>query len=129
MRARSQTTHVYPDDHEFFRYTSGRWIWDEEKHLSEHYRKFNVTELQKVAAKSILAESCVELEKLAEGAHNKVFKMIMNDGRAVIASVPHPNAGPPVLTTASEVATLEFVSPLRPMATQIKGYRGPDCTF
>jgi len=32
----------------------------------------------------------------------------MNDGQRVIAKVPHPNAGPQVLTTASEVPTMEF---------------------
>ncbi|KAF2281620.1 uncharacterized protein EI97DRAFT_438940 [Westerdykella ornata] len=32
----------------------------------------------------------------------------MEDGQKVIAKIPHPNAGPPVLTTASEVATMEF---------------------
>ena len=33
----------------------------------------------------------------------------MENGRHVIAKVPHPNAGPKELTTASEVATMEFV--------------------
>lgn len=33
----------------------------------------------------------------------------MNDGQKVIVKIPHPNAGPSVLTTASEVATMEFV--------------------
>lgn len=32
----------------------------------------------------------------------------MEDGRRTIAKIPHPNAGPPVYTTASEVATMEF---------------------
>lgn len=32
----------------------------------------------------------------------------MEDGKRVIAKIPHPNAGPRVLTTASEVATMEF---------------------
>lgn len=32
----------------------------------------------------------------------------MNDGNEVIAKIPCPNAGPPSLTTASEVATLKF---------------------
>ena len=33
----------------------------------------------------------------------------MDDGQRVVAKVPHPNAGPKGLTTASEVATMEFV--------------------
>jgi hypothetical protein len=32
----------------------------------------------------------------------------MEDGQKVIAKVPHPNAGPLVLTTALEVATMGF---------------------
>lgn len=32
----------------------------------------------------------------------------MEDGQRAIAKIPHPNAGPPILTTASEVATMDF---------------------
>lgn len=35
----------------------------------------------------------------------------MEDGREVIAKMPNPNAGVPHYTTASEVATMDFVSP------------------
>lgn len=34
----------------------------------------------------------------------------MDDGRQVITKVPNPNAGLPFYTTASEVATMDFVS-------------------
>jgi len=34
----------------------------------------------------------------------------MDDGKRVIAKVPNPNAGQPHYTTASEVATMDFVS-------------------
>lgn len=34
----------------------------------------------------------------------------MVDGREVIAKVPNPNAGRPHFNTASEVATMDFVS-------------------
>ena len=36
--------------------------------------------------------------------------MTMDDGTEIIAKLPNPNAGPSYLTTASEVATHEFVS-------------------
>jgi hypothetical protein len=36
--------------------------------------------------------------------------LTMNDGSRVVAKVPNPNAGLPHLTTASEVATMAFVS-------------------
>lgn len=50
------------------------------------------------------------MQKLAEGGYNKVFRLVMDDGMAVIARIPNPNAGPRFYTTASEVATMEFVS-------------------
>ena len=53
--------------------------------------------------------SCVNVEKLPEGDFNKAFLITMRDGREVIAKVPNPNAGLPFYTTASEVATMEFV--------------------
>ena len=43
-----------------------------------------------------------------EGSFNKALLLTMSDGNEVIAKIPCPNAGPPHLTTASEVATLEF---------------------
>lgn len=115
LRRRCQHTQAsQPDDetHNFYHYTSGRWVWDEERQLEARYRRFNVHELQKIAAKSVSAASCVHMEKLAEGASNKVFRLTMNDHQTVIARIPNPNAGPAgpaKLTTASEVATLDFV--------------------
>ncbi|KAI1305469.1 kinase-like domain-containing protein [Xylaria venustula] len=94
--------------HEFFRYTSGRWLWDEETRLRERYRLFDVHELQAVAAKSVCAEKCVDMVKLAEGGFNKVFRLVMDNGSAIIARIPNPNAGSPRWTTASEVATMDF---------------------
>jgi hypothetical protein len=95
---------------EFFRYTSGRWLWDEQKQLRDRYNTFNVAELQRVAAKGVGSKSCASMMKLAEGQYNKVFRLVMNDGRVAIASLPNPNAGPSFYATASEVATMEFVS-------------------
>jgi hypothetical protein len=79
---------------------------------SRWYNIFNVAELQRVAAKSVGSKSRASMIKLAEGQYNKVFRLVMNDGKVVIASLPNPNAGPSFYTTASEVATMEFVSVL-----------------
>jgi len=65
---------------DFFRYTSGRWLWEEEKELQERYRKFNVNELKRIAAESIGAKSCVSMIKLNEGGYNKVFRLVMDNG-------------------------------------------------
>lgn len=105
----SQVTSL-PEYENLFRYTSGRWLWDEERQLRDRYRVFNVTELQNVAAKSVGSGGCVSMIKLAEGGYNKVFRLVMDDGKTVIARIPNPNAGPSFYTTASEVATMELVS-------------------
>lgn len=107
-----QVVNSSPDYEHFFRYTSGRWLWDEELQLRDRYKAFDVVALQTVAARAIGSGSCVSIIKLAEGGYNKVFCLLMDDGKKVLARIPNPNAGPPFYTTASEVATMEFVSSL-----------------
>lgn len=109
LKSFSTSTSIDPSVAEFFQYTSGRWLWDEEKQLQDRFTPFNVAELQNVAAKSIGATKCVAMIKLAEGSFNKTFRLTMDDGSTVIARVPHPIAGPAYYTTASEVATMDFV--------------------
>ncbi|EAW11438.1 phosphotransferase family protein [Aspergillus clavatus NRRL 1] len=103
-----QMTAASPEFEHFFRYTSGRWLWDEEQQLRDRYKAFNVAELQGLAARAIGSGSCVSMTKLAEGGYNKVFRLVMDDGKSVLARIPNPNAGPSFHTTASEVATMEF---------------------
>ncbi|GIK05338.1 phosphotransferase enzyme [Aspergillus viridinutans] len=100
---------IVGDPRDFFKYTSGRWIWDEEEQLRERYREFDILELQKVAMEATSGASCVSMEKLREGSYNKAFRLTMADGKAVVARIPNPNAGPAFLTTASEVATMDFL--------------------
>ena len=83
--------------------------WDEQSQLRERFLIFNVPELQRIAAESVGAQSCVSIVKLAEGGYNKVFRLVMNNGYVAIARIPNPNAGPAHKTTASEVATMDFV--------------------
>lgn len=72
--------------------------------------EFDVTELANIAASAVNAQSCARLEKLSEGNFSKVFLLTMDDGKEVIAKVPNPNAGYKHFTTASEVATVDYVS-------------------
>ncbi|KAJ5445860.1 hypothetical protein N7491_001942 [Penicillium cf. griseofulvum] len=97
-----------PDHEHFFRYTSGRWLWDEEQQLKDRYKAFDVAELQSLAAKAVRSDSCISITKLAEGGYNKVFRLIMDDGKRVLARIPNSNAGPAFYSTASEVATMEL---------------------
>ena len=47
---------------------------------------------------------------MADGLYSKALLLTMDDGVQVIGKVPNPNAGIPHFTTASEVATMDFVS-------------------
>ncbi|KAF2476201.1 kinase-like protein [Lindgomyces ingoldianus] len=94
--------------HDYFHYTSGRWLWGEQEQLRERYRAFNIAELQKVAVDIAGSQKCVSMNKIGEGNFNKVFRLQMDDGSVLMARIPHPNSGPPKYTTASEVATMDF---------------------
>ncbi|KAF2127779.1 hypothetical protein P153DRAFT_55435 [Dothidotthia symphoricarpi CBS 119687] len=106
----SKSMHFHPqtDMNPLFCYTSGRWLWNEREQLEARYRRFDVPSLQQAACQAVGADKCVSIEKIGEGNYNKAYRLEMEDGQKVIAKVPHPNAGPPVLTTTSEVATMEF---------------------
>ncbi|KAF3491213.1 uncharacterized protein GIQ15_00730 [Arthroderma uncinatum] len=93
---------------DFYRYTGGRWLWDEEAQLQKRYKRFNVPELKRIAAQSVGAKSCTSITKHAQGSWNKVFELTMDNGVTVIARLPIPMVGPPFRTTASEVATMDF---------------------
>jgi len=105
---KSESQGRYSDEN-FFSYTTGRFLFDEEVQLRERYKGFSVKELQAVAINALHAKECVEMVKLAEGSFNKVFLLTMNTGEQTIARIPHPNAGPAHYTTASEVATMHYL--------------------
>lgn len=107
IRSMSSSQTPYGNDH-LFNYTSGRWLWNERQQLDARYRRFNVSNLKKAACKALSSSGCISLEKIGEGNYNKAYRLVMQDDRKVIAKIPHPNAGPPMYTTASEVATMDF---------------------
>ncbi|KAL5396250.1 hypothetical protein PMIN03_012976 [Paraphaeosphaeria minitans] len=97
------------DVQQFYKYTSGRWLWNEKYQLARRYVEFDLPGLLQVSAQAIGARSCVKVEKLPEGNFSKVFLIAMDDGRELIAKLPNPNAGRPHFTTASEAATMDYV--------------------
>ncbi|KAJ5194064.1 Aminoglycoside phosphotransferase [Penicillium cf. griseofulvum] len=97
------------DEDNIYHYTSGRWLWNEKEQLSRRDVKFSLAELVKTATDATGSKSCVEVQKLPEGNFSKVFLLTMEDGKEVIAKLPNPNAGPHYFTTASEVATMDYV--------------------
>jgi hypothetical protein len=94
---------------DIFEYTRGRFICNEKYEMSQRYIRFNVNELARLAAEAVGAKSCVSVEKYPDGMYNKALLLTMNNGTQVVAKVPNPNAGKPHFTTASEVATMDFV--------------------
>jgi hypothetical protein len=98
------------DEYEhFFRYDSGRWLWDEKVNLRQRYRKFNVDELQKAAADVAGAQHCSSMVKLAEDGSSSVFRLVMDNGHVVIAHIPYDLTWPKSWPDASEAATINFV--------------------
>jgi hypothetical protein len=97
-------------DESYFRFTRGTFVRNEAEQLSSRCVRFDMNELTRVAARSLGATACVAVSKLPEGMYNKTFLMSMDDGQQCIAKIPNPNAGIPHFNTASEVATMTFVS-------------------
>ena len=105
-----QDCHDWNENKDFFRYTAGRFLFEETNQMACRYIEFDMNELVHIAASSIASNSCVAVRKLPEGQYSKAFLLTMDDGKRVVAKVPNPNAGQPHYTTASEVATMDFVS-------------------
>ena len=105
-----QECHDWNKTQDFFRYTAGRFLFDEIKQMACRYVQFDMNELVHIATSSTASRSCMAVHKLPEGQYSKAFLLTMDDGKRVIAKVPNPNAGRPHNTTASEVATMDFVS-------------------
>ena len=94
---------------DYFHFTRGRFVSNEQNEISQRYVRFNLHGLARLAAKAVGSKSCVGIEKYPDGMYNKALLLTMEDGTQVVAKVPNPNAGRPHFTTASEVATMEFV--------------------
>lgn len=91
-------------------YEAQRWLWNEREQLERRYLNFNLKALIRVAEDAVGSGSrCAEVTKLPEGNFNKTFVVEMQDGRQVIARLPNSNAGQSHFTTASEVATMDYV--------------------
>ncbi|KAI1947423.1 hypothetical protein LOZ53_006289 [Ophidiomyces ophidiicola] len=82
--------------------------FNEDQRLRERYVRFNAQELMRTAARAV-GSDCVHIEKMAEGGFNKIFLLTMDNGNEVIARIPTPIAGTPFYSTASEVATMDFL--------------------
>lgn len=78
---------------------------DEADNTSKRSVRFDMNELAHLAASSIGARACVNVD----GMYNKAFVLTIDDDQRVIGKVPNLNASISHLTTVSEVATMDFV--------------------
>jgi len=95
---------------EIFNFTKGRFVTNEQHELARRHRTFNVSELVQHAARAVKADRCLSIKKYPDGMYNRVLLLSMDNGKEVVAKIPNPNSGQPHFTTASEVATMKFVS-------------------
>ncbi|KAL3428930.1 hypothetical protein BDV09DRAFT_190563 [Aspergillus tetrazonus] len=95
---------------DWFRYTRGRFLFNETQEMSIRYIRFHMNELVKCATESVglTFAQCIRVEKFPDGMFNKTFLFTMHDGTQVVGKVPNPNAGRAHYTIASEVATMDF---------------------
>ncbi|KAF1917508.1 kinase-like domain-containing protein [Ampelomyces quisqualis] len=113
---------------ELFEYTSGRWIYNEPRRLSERHLAFNVDELKEAVATSVNrpTSDIKSFRKIAEGGFNRVFDISMKDGSFILARLPYPSTLPRRLAVASEVATLAFIRAHGIPTPRVLGYSVED---
>ncbi|TVY49460.1 hypothetical protein LOCC1_G000574 [Lachnellula occidentalis] len=92
---------------DLFRYTGGRFLAAEDTQCRRRYLKFNVQKLCDVAAALDDPSPVIQIDKM-EGGFSKALLLRRADGQEYLAKLPWLDAGPAHLTTASEVAVLQF---------------------
>ncbi|KAJ6495791.1 hypothetical protein C8R47DRAFT_372791 [Mycena vitilis] len=105
VRRYSQTASKTSDA--FFAYTSSRWLYNEEQQLATRFLRFDWQALKRIASVAVGAE-CIDIKKHAEGNDSKIFLMSFDNGFELMAKIPTRLAGHPHLSTASEVATMDY---------------------
>ncbi|KAM5475459.1 hypothetical protein MauCBS54593_001148 [Microsporum audouinii] len=96
-------------DDELFTYTSGRFLYNEQRRLAERRVIFDVAALKHVAEQHVGHGTITSFQKLAEGGFNRVFLLTTEDGYQAIVKVPYKTTVPRHYTTASEVATTDLL--------------------
>ncbi|KAL8662773.1 MAG: hypothetical protein Q9168_008206 [Polycauliona sp. 1 TL-2023] len=101
------------DDHEdvLFRDTSHRWLWNESARKAERYLEFNVLALKTAAARAMnRAEyEVVIIRKHGEDSSKRTFTLTWLNGYELLAEMPLPEMVTKRYTTASAVATMDYI--------------------
>ncbi|PBK63880.1 hypothetical protein ARMSODRAFT_893717 [Armillaria solidipes] len=80
-------------------------------HLERSVRRvnFKADALQNIVSSAVGAQRCIRFERIAQGAYNKIFLLEFDSGCEAIARIPCALVGNIHMSTASEVATMEYV--------------------
>ncbi|KAF1956274.1 kinase-like protein [Byssothecium circinans] len=110
MKHPTNKAQEFTSEDDIFSYKAQRWLWNETEQFQRRHLRFDLEALIRAVENAAgPGANCVELTKLPEGNFNKTFLVTMIDGRQLIARLPNLNAGRPHYTTASEVATMDYV--------------------
>ena len=89
-------------------YSSGRWLRGDSLERESRYIRFDFASLCKRATELCPGATSIVTWEKKEGGYNRVFIFTMNNKSRVVARLPTRIAGPPKLTTHSEVATIKY---------------------
>ncbi|KAK0447244.1 kinase-like domain-containing protein [Armillaria borealis] len=87
----------------------GEWLWNGALQRSRRRVHLDIDALQNIASSAVCAQRCIQIESLAQGSYNKVFHLGFDNGAEAIARIPCALVGNVHMSTASEVATMEYV--------------------
>lgn len=109
---------------DFFEYTSGRWIFNDDLRHAERRRVFKVDELRRLPAEAVnrSPDAIIRMEKLAEGGFNRTFLITMRCGFRMVARIPYSATIPKYFAVASEVATMAFLRSFGLPIPEVYGY-------
>ncbi|KAF2224550.1 hypothetical protein BDZ85DRAFT_281132 [Elsinoe ampelina] len=106
---RSLSHSVHGNSIDLYNYTSGRWLWDEERQLMARQKWFNVKALATAAADVKGAGSCTAITKIADGDHSRVLRLLLDNEESVVVRIPYPRQPDATSSIKSEVAVMSFV--------------------
>jgi hypothetical protein len=97
-------------DFDPYNYTGARWLRNDNQQRQLRYINFDFTALSEKVLALSGAKSVTNCEKIEGGSH-RIFLFTCDNGNRIVARLPCKPAGPPSLTTASEVATTRYRQP------------------
>jgi hypothetical protein len=97
-------------DFDPYNYTGARWLRNDNQQRQLRYINFDFNALSEKVLALSGAKSVTNCEKIEGGSH-RIFIFTCDNGNRIVARLPCKPAGPPSLTTASEVATIRYRQP------------------